>query len=148
MTGTIIKGIGGFYYVKTEEGIMELAAEHLLGQAQGAVQELCKGIIYSQLRLVISRLGIEEIYSKRDEFMDMVSKNVETELNKVGLKLINANITDIRDEAGYFEAQNRQAEEAAPKEASPKRDFAFGEAEETAKKEAPKKKNLPLGEVE
>ena len=96
--------------ISTEMGIMQKAAERLLGQPLRAVQELGKEIIYGQLRLVIAQLEIEELNSKRDQFQEMVFKNIETELNKIGLKLINANITDIKDESGYIEALGRKAE--------------------------------------
>ena len=38
-----------------------------------------------------------------------VSRNVETELKKIGLRLINVNVTDISDESGYIEALGKEA---------------------------------------
>ena len=49
-------------------------------------------------------MTIEEINSDRDTFLDDVSQNVEVELRKIGLNLINVDFTDIRDESGYIQA--------------------------------------------
>ena len=73
------------------------------------VQELAKDIIFGQLRLVIATMNIEEINSDRDKFLTNVADNVDSELKKIGLKLINVNVTDIRDESGYIEALGKEA---------------------------------------
>ena len=95
--------------VSTEPGIMQNAAERLLGLAQADIQELAQEIIFGQLRLVVASMDIEEINSDRDKFLTNISKSVESELKKVGLKLINVNITDIVDESGYIEALGKEA---------------------------------------
>ena len=73
------------------------------------ISELAKDIIFGQLRLVIATMAIEEINSDRDKFLDAVSRNVEGELKKIGLKLINVNVTDISDESGYITALGKEA---------------------------------------
>lgn len=95
--------------VSTEPGIMQNAAERLLGLSLSEIQELAKDIILGQLRLVIATMDIEEINSDRDKFLDAVSRNVEGELKKIGLRLINVNVTDISDESGYIIALGREA---------------------------------------
>lgn len=86
--------------ISTEPGIMQNAAERLLGLSMPAIQELAKDIIFGQLRLVVATMNIEEINTDRDKFLDAISRNVEGELKKIGLKLINVNMTDIKDESG------------------------------------------------
>ena len=95
--------------ISTEPGVMQNAAERLLGLRLSDVQDLAKDIIFGQLRLVIATMEIEEINTNRDKFLDAVSLNVETELRKIGLRLINVNITDINDESGYIEALGKEA---------------------------------------
>ena len=95
--------------VSTENGVMQNAAERLRGLKLGQIQELAKDIIFGQLRLVIATMDIEEINADRDKFLDAVSRNVETELKKIGLRLINVNVTDISDESGYIEALGKEA---------------------------------------
>jgi flotillin len=87
---------------------MNTAAERLLGLLE-QIQELAKDILFGQLRLVIATMTIEEINSDRDKFLENISKNVDSELKKIGLKLINVNVTDIKDESGYIEALGKEA---------------------------------------
>jgi flotillin len=96
---------------------MNNAAERLLGLTPEQIQELSKDILFGQLRLVIATMTIEEINSDRDKFLDNISKNVDAELKKIGLKLINVNVTDIRDESGYIEALGKEAAAKAVNEA-------------------------------
>ena len=119
--------------ISTEPGIMQNAAERLLGLGQNEIQELAQEIIFGQLRLVVASMDIEEINSDRDKFLTNISQSVESELKKVGLKLINVNITDIVDESGYIEALGKEAAahaiNAARKSVAEKtRDGSIGEA--------------------
>jgi len=95
--------------ISTEPNIMNNAAERLLGLSQESISNLAKDIIFGQLRLVVATMEIEEINSNRDLFLAAVSSNVEAELKKIGLKLINVNVTDINDESGYIEALGKEA---------------------------------------
>ncbi len=103
--------------ISTEPDSMGNAAERLLGLSPDQIQELSKDILFGQLRLVIATMTIEEINSDRDKFLDNISKNVDTELKKIGLKLINVNVTDIKDESGYIEALGKEAAAKAINEA-------------------------------
>lgn len=119
--------------VSTEPGVMQNAAERLLGLGLQDIQELAKEIIFGQLRLVVASMDIEEINNDRDKFLTNISQSVESELKKVGLKLINVNITDIVDESGYIEALGKEAAahaiNAARKSVAEKtRDGSIGEA--------------------
>ncbi len=95
--------------ISVENGVMQNAAERLLGLKLSEIQELAKDIIFGQLRLVIATMDIEEINTDRDKFLTAVSNNVETELKKIGLRLINVNVTDISDESGYISALGKEA---------------------------------------
>ncbi|MEQ9402911.1 MAG: SPFH domain-containing protein [Cyclobacteriaceae bacterium] len=119
--------------ISTEEGIMLNAAERLLGLSQENVHDLAKDIIFGQLRLVVATMDIEEINNNRDKFLANVASNVEAELKKIGLKLINVNVTDIKDESGYIEALGKEAaakaiNDAKKSVAEKDRDGAIGEA--------------------
>lgn len=95
--------------ISTEPGIMQNAAERLLGLKLNEIQELAKDIIFGQLRLVVATMDIEEINTDRDKFLSAVASNVEIELKKIGLRLINVNVTDINDESGYIDALGKEA---------------------------------------
>lgn len=55
------------------------------------------------MRLIVASMEIEELNSNRDKFLTQARDNINTELNKLGLYLININISDIRDAANYIE---------------------------------------------
>ncbi|MCL1821490.1 MAG: SPFH domain-containing protein [Prolixibacteraceae bacterium] len=120
--------------ISTEEGIMTNAAERLLGLSISDISNLAKDIIFGQLRLVVATMDIEEINSNRDKFLAAVSSNVEAELKKIGLKLINVNVTDINDESGYIDALGKEAaakaiNDAKKSVAEKNRDGSIGEAQ-------------------
>ncbi len=120
--------------ISTESGVMTNAAERLLGLTQESISNLAKDIIFGQLRLVVATMDIEEINSNRDKFLAAVSSNVEAELKKIGLKLINVNVTDINDESGYIEALGKEAaakaiNDAKKSVAEKNRDGEIGQAE-------------------
>ena len=120
--------------ISTEPSVMQNAAERLLGLNLDAVQDLAQEIIFGQLRLVVASMDIEEINSDRDKFLSHITHSVEAELKKVGLKLINVNITDIHDESGYIEALGKEAAAKAINDAKisvaqKDRDGAIGQAQ-------------------
>lgn len=120
--------------ISTEPNIMTNAAERLLGLSQESISNLAKDIIFGQLRLVVATMDIEEINSNRDKFLAAVSSNVEAELKKIGLKLINVNVTDINDESGYIDALGKEAaakaiNDAKKSVAEKNRDGEIGQAE-------------------
>ncbi|MCB0217895.1 MAG: flotillin family protein [Chloroflexi bacterium] len=120
--------------ISTESGVMENAAERLLGLGMTQISELARDIIFGQMRVVIATMPIEDINSDRDKLIDNIYSGVEVELKKVGLRLINVNIQDITDESGYIEALGQEAaaraiNEAKVKVAEKERDGEIGSAE-------------------
>ena len=95
--------------VSTEEVYMGNAAERLSGITPEAISELAKDIIFGQLRLVVASMTIEEINADRETFLRAIEANVTEELKKLGLALLNVNITDITDESDYIRAIGQRA---------------------------------------
>ena len=133
--------------ISTEADSMTNAAERLLGLSIDNIQNIATDILFGQLRLVIATMDIEEINADRDKFLAAVSQNVEAELRKIGLKLINVNVTDIRDESGYIEALGKEAAAKAINDA--KKSVAgqnrFGEI---GKAEADRDKDIRIAETQ
>lgn len=133
--------------ISTDPDSMNNAAERLLGLTPEQIQELSKDILFGQLRLVIATMTIEEINSDRDKFLENISKNVDTELKKIGLKLINVNVTDIKDESGYIAALGKEAAAKAINEAK----ISVAEQEkigETGKALADRDKDVRIAETQ
>ena len=88
--------------ISTDAEVMQNAAERMLGLTMDDKQNLITDVVYGQMRLVIADMTIEELNSDRDKFLSKVKDNIDTELRKFGLYLMNINISDIRDAANYI----------------------------------------------
>ncbi len=133
--------------ISTEPAVMQNAAERLLGMQRPAIHDLAKDIILGQMRLVVAMMDIEEINNNRDKFLANIAGNVEAELNKIGLKMINVNVTDIKDESGYIDALGKEAAAKAINEAK----IRVAEQERTGdigKTTAEKERDLKVAETQ
>ena len=95
--------------ISTLPEIMQNAAARLLGRSREEIRNLAAEIIMGQMRVVIASMTIEEINSDREKLIKGITEGVDVELHKVGLHLINANITDIQDASGYISALGKEA---------------------------------------
>ncbi len=103
--------------IGTEPEIMNNAAVRLLGLDTGQVKKQAEDIIFGQLRQVIASMRIEDINRDREKFLHSILTSLEPELRKIGLVLINVNITDITDGSGYIEAIGQKAAAQAVQQA-------------------------------
>ena len=103
--------------ISTDHEVMQNAAERMLGLTMDDKQNLITDVVYGQMRLVIADMTIEELNSDRDKFLSKVKDNIDTELRKFGLYLMNINISDIRDAANYIVNLGKEAESKALNEA-------------------------------
>ncbi len=120
--------------ISTEPGVMQNAAERVLGLTLPEVEALARDIIFGQMRVVIATMPIEEINADREKLIANITESLEVELRKVGLRLFNVNIQDITDESGYIDALGREAaaraiNEAKVQVAERERDGEIGRAE-------------------
>jgi flotillin len=95
--------------IGTTPEIMQNAAIRLLGQSADEITKQAEEIIFGQLRQVIASMKIEDINRDRETFLQHIQNSLEPELRKIGLVLINVNITDITDESGYIDAIGQKA---------------------------------------
>ena len=95
--------------VGTEPEVRQNAAVRLLKLDQMQIKRQAQDMIFGQLRQVIASMRIEEINRDRESFLHNIQSSMEPELKKIGLVLLNVNITDINDESGYIEAIGRKA---------------------------------------
>lgn len=95
--------------VGTTQELMQNAAIRLLGMPREAIAKQAEDVIFGQLRQVIASMRIDEINRDREAFLTNIQTSLEPELSKLGLVLINVNVTDITDESGYIEAIGQKA---------------------------------------
>ena len=99
--------------ISTEPEVVFHAAIRLLGLARKEVEAIAVEIILGQLRLTVASLTIEQINQDREKFLESIKHNIIPELKKIGLDLINVNITDIHDESGYIDSIGKKAASTA-----------------------------------
>lgn len=83
------------------------------------VQDIVKGIIEGETRVIVSQMTMEEIFRERQVFKTHVIENVQSELDQFGLRIYNANIKELSDAPGseYFTFLSRKAHEGASNQA-------------------------------
>ena len=99
--------------IDTTAEAMNNASVRLLGLPIKGIEMMATEIIIGQLRLTVASLRIEEINQDRERFLMEIRKHIEPELRKIGLMLLNVNITDITDESGYIESIGKKAASTA-----------------------------------
>ncbi len=81
--------------ISTKAGVMQNAAERMLGLDLNQIRLIGQEIISGQMRVVVASMDIETLNSDRDLLIEKIVAGVEVELTKVGLRLININIQNI-----------------------------------------------------
>lgn len=97
--------------------VMNNAAVRVLDLEHKEIESMATEIIIGQLRLTVASLRIEEINQDRERFLEAIKKNIEPELHKIGLTLLNVNITDITDESEYIGSIGMKASSMAVNQA-------------------------------
>jgi flotillin len=138
--------------VSTDPLIMNNAAERLLHLTPTQIESMASEIIFGQLRLTVASLTIEQINQDRDQFLESIRDNVGHELNKLGLNLINVNITDITDDSDYIESIGKKAAAIAVNAAksdvaAANRDGDIGQAEAHRVRDIQVAENAAAGEI-
>ncbi|KAH8684432.1 putative Flotillin-like protein 1 [Tricladium varicosporioides] len=79
------------------------------------IENIVKGIIEGETRVLVSSMTMEEIFQEREEFKRRIFRNIQSELGQFGLKIYNANVKELRDapQSSYFESLSRKAHEGA-----------------------------------
>ena len=86
--------------ISTQPGVMENAAERLLGLNLEQVRALASDVVLGRIRRILASKEADSIRVDRNSLVDEIIKAMEPELMKVGLRLINENIHGITVESG------------------------------------------------
>ena len=72
---------------------MLLAQAESKANASDHVAGIVKGIIEGETRVLVSSMTMEEIFTEREVFKKRIFRNIQGELKKLGLIVINANVS-------------------------------------------------------
>ncbi|KAJ3068303.1 hypothetical protein HK102_007205, partial [Quaeritorhiza haematococci] len=84
-----------------------------------SVQDLVRGVIEGETRVIAAGMTIEEIFKERKYFKEQAIKNVQVELDQFGLSIYNVNVKQLTDSAGseYFQYLRLKTHEGAVNQA-------------------------------
>ena len=100
--------------ISTETGIMENAAERLLGLSPMAIRELAFEITQGCMRSVVKELSAEAIQSDPDSLIDPLGERLNSVLKDIGLKVINLDVMKIEVNLAQTSSFDRGIPEVTP----------------------------------
>ncbi|KAI9739092.1 MAG: hypothetical protein M1834_007305 [Cirrosporium novae-zelandiae] len=82
---------------------------------EGHVQDIVRGIVEGETRVIVADMTMEEIFKERQIFKTKIIERVQVELDQFGLRIYNANVKELQDTPGseYFAFLSRKAHEGA-----------------------------------
>jgi flotillin len=83
------------------------------------LENIVKGIIEGETRVLVSAMTMEEIFQERELFKRRIFRNIQGELSQFGLRIFNANVKELKDapNSSYFDSLSRKAHEGATNQA-------------------------------
>ena len=102
------------FAISDEHASILLASRKFAGLNSSQIEEIASEIFLDELRNTVSVMSVEQIIGNRDSFIDLLYRNIDPELNKSGLYLMNCKIADITDDSGHVEGAiaKKQAKDA------------------------------------
>ncbi len=96
----------------------------LLTGSDKSIDDIIKGLIEGETRVLAASLDIEEIFNGRDKFRSEIIQSVQDELSKFGLVIYNANIKELEDAKGSEYFVHMRQRKLASAENQARRDIA------------------------
>jgi len=78
---------------------LQAYSKYLLYEPEENVRDIVRGMIEGETRVLAASMSVEDIFKGRTEFKENIIKNVQVELDKLGLTVFNANIKELQDSA-------------------------------------------------
>ncbi len=83
--------------INTHLDFLEKAAERLLGMSKEEIKSLATDIIEGQIKVTLALFDLVEILENKEKLIKTTYDTIETEISKIGLKLISFNLKNISD---------------------------------------------------
>ena len=100
--------------ISTETGIMENAAERLLGLHMRAIRDLALRTTEGCMRSFVKELSAEAIQSDPDSLIDPLGERLNSVLKDIGLKVINLDVMKIEVNLAQTSSFDRGIPEVTP----------------------------------
>ena len=102
------------FAISEEHESIIIAARRFAGLNSSQIEEMASEIFLGELHNTVSVMSVEQINEHSDGIIDLLNRNIDPELNKSGLYLMNCKIADITDDSGHVEGAiaKKQAKDA------------------------------------
>lgn len=90
-----------------EDYSLYLAITNFLSKGTEGIREVSHTILEGKVRELIGQFTVEDLLTKRNEFVARVSGDTQADFNQLGLSLMSFSLNDVVDTQGYLEALSR-----------------------------------------
>jgi len=85
------------FQINNQQDYVEIAAERFLGLKNDEIKSVAKDIIEGQIRVFVANIDKTEILEDKERFISIVSESIDSEIKKIGLKLISFDLKNISE---------------------------------------------------
>ena len=89
--------------ISSDPQLIELAAENLLGKTRQELISLITQVLEGNMREIVGSVGLKEMVQDRQGVALKIKENVEPDMARLGLEVVNFNIQNFCDAAGTIE---------------------------------------------
>ncbi len=89
--------------ISSDPKLIELAAENLLGKTRQELISLITQVLEGNMREIVGSVGLKEMVQDRQGVALKIKENVEPDMARLGLEVVNFNIQNFCDAAGTIE---------------------------------------------
>ncbi len=93
--------------IDTSDYALYLAITNFLSKGTEGIREVSETILEGKVRELIGQYTIEELFTKRSQFVAKVSGDTQADFNQLGLVLMSFALNEVIDTQGYLEALSR-----------------------------------------
>lgn len=89
--------------VSSNPDLLKRAAESLLGMKQAELVSLVTQVLEGNMREIVGSVGLKEMVQDRQGVAKKITENVVSDMEKLGIEVVNFNIQNFKDNAGTIE---------------------------------------------
>ena len=107
--------VGPIHYNNDEDGFKKYA-NYINGMSDNEFYDTLLGMVEGEMRILTASMTVDEMFSNKKKFQEEVVDKIGIDLDKLGIKIVNANIQEMADyneENKFFEYRRQRAIQTA-----------------------------------
>ncbi len=93
--------------IDTSDYALYLAITNFLSKGTEGIKEVSETVLEGKVRELIGQFTVEELLTRRSEFVAKVAGDTQEDFNRLGLVLMSFGLNEVADTQGYLEALSR-----------------------------------------